>query len=340
MVNVKFLHQPGYIYDLITIFRLHFNKSAKRAFPDVEQYNIITQEFSGIDDDLLIFFFMKDDALCLLSNILLDDIDQKPIQTYDFEQLRDKLSDLDSIKASMIKFYLPHIDNTEDVNINIFHDFIMNSSYPDSVKLRLLTFFIKPQKYIQKLIYQLCETNMVLKKYYEKNYKTILNVQNDFSMVSFLDNMNAIQGKNFSYNENETQYFSVCLLAKETIYSRLSKNITVIGADYKKTLEMLIYQKNEPVLEEFGKTLGDKCRISILQMLNVTEELSTSDIAKNLAVSVNAAFYHLNMMQQNNLLLTRSEGRTVYYRINRYFFINASKSLLKYANQNDKGSDK
>ena len=69
MGKVKFLREPGYIYDLFFLFTLKFNKeycltnfiNYDKSSDDTDYFNKLLNDFPPISDELLLFFYLTDD---------------------------------------------------------------------------------------------------------------------------------------------------------------------------------------------------------------------------------------------------------------------------------------
>lgn len=67
-------------------------------------------------------------------------------------------------------------------------------------------------------------------------------------------------------------------------------------------------------LADFFKLLGDTTRIKILHALFLSE-MCVCDIASLLSVSRSAVSHQLRTLRQADVVRTRKEGKTVYYRL-------------------------
>jgi DNA-binding transcriptional ArsR family regulator len=65
---------------------------------------------------------------------------------------------------------------------------------------------------------------------------------------------------------------------------------------------------------DFFKLLGDTTRIKILHSLFIAE-MCVCDIASLLSVSRSAVSHQLRILRQANVVRTRREGKTIYYRL-------------------------
>ena len=66
----------------------------------------------------------------------------------------------------------------------------------------------------------------------------------------------------------------------------------------------------------FCKALGDETRQRILEILQNEGEKCVSDLVDVFNVSQPTISHHLNFLKQANLVLSRREGKQIYYRAN------------------------
>lgn len=69
------------------------------------------------------------------------------------------------------------------------------------------------------------------------------------------------------------------------------------------------------LLSELFKVFGDSTRIRILRELFDEEELAVSDMAGKLGMTVSAVSHQLKILKTSNLIRSRKEGKTVFYRL-------------------------
>lgn len=69
-------------------------------------------------------------------------------------------------------------------------------------------------------------------------------------------------------------------------------------------------------LTAFCKALSDETRQTILQVLQDEGELCVSDLVERFNFSQPTISHHLNFLKQANLVLSRKEGKQIYYRAN------------------------
>ncbi|RME51462.1 MAG: ArsR family transcriptional regulator [Caldilineae bacterium] len=69
-------------------------------------------------------------------------------------------------------------------------------------------------------------------------------------------------------------------------------------------------------LVAFCKALADETRQRILEILRQEGEQCVSDLVDAFNLSQPTISHHLHFLRQANLVLTRKEGKQVYYRLN------------------------
>jgi len=78
----------------------------------------------------------------------------------------------------------------------------------------------------------------------------------------------------------------------------------------KRSAELEVFE-----LAELFKVFGDSTRIRILYELFEEEELPVSVIAERVSMTVSAVSHQLKTLRTSNLIRSRKEGKTVYYRL-------------------------
>lgn len=341
MATIKFLHQPGYIYDLISLFILRFNKdlwldyyiNQDKSQEDLAYLKSISEEFPITNEELNLFFSADEVKGSFLINKYFFDSAEKTLSEFDFDSLVSEILDTRTFTQRLFDFYLPDTGleaNWEDRGfLSKLIDLLSVSCYTEKTKNSIISFFIMPEKYISLLVTELKDKNEILTRFYQKNYKKIIDTQESFDFDQFTLKTFSINNKAVDCSQFDTAFVSVCLVAKNALDGFYFENscLQIIGFDYAVSLEESLSKKTRFEVDLFGKIISDRNRTEVINMLMETPELSTSDIAKNLGISINAAYYHLDMMSQANMLNIRNEGRTVYYRLNRGYITKALDSV-------------
>ena len=334
MPNIKLIKEPGLIYDLFYTFSLYFNMDyhfAHDLIPgksetDSEFFRKTVQDFSPFSDDLLLFFYLKKNGRGFITSCYFTPYKDAFAADYSFEFLLNKLSDHNQLIANMIDFYFPDISG-EDIlkhknSIVELSKLIDSSDYEELIKRKLYSFFVNPEPVIRKLIYELMSKKVLLEEYYEKNYVSFLEVQNDLSFDSLKNDLSSFYKIEFLEKECESIFVSVCLINKNCFNFMYCKEtpILLLGYDYKESIISYNAQKGLPSLKELGDVLTEQNRIAILDLMLEREEITIKDLERLLGFTGSTAYYHLTMMMRVRMVKARNQGRTVLYSINEKYF--------------------
>ena len=334
MPNIKLIKEPGLIYDLFYTFSLYFNMDyhfAHDLIPgksetDSEFFRKTVQDFSPFSDDLLLFFYLKKNGRGFITSCYFTPYKDAFAADYSFEFLLNKLSDHNQLIANMIDFYFPDISG-EDIlkhknSIVELSKLIDSSDYEELIKRKLYSFFVNPEPVIRKLIYELMSKKVLLEEYYEKNYVSFLEVQNDLSFDSLKNDLSSFYKIEFLEKECESIFVSVCLINKNCFNFMYCKEtpVLLLGYDYKESIIRYNAQKGLPSLKELGDVLTEQNRIAILDLMLEREEITIKDLERLLSFTGSTAYYHLTMMMRVRMVKARNQGRTVLYSINEKYF--------------------
>jgi DNA-binding transcriptional ArsR family regulator len=72
---------------------------------------------------------------------------------------------------------------------------------------------------------------------------------------------------------------------------------------------------------ELMKLAGNSTRLKLLYLLESLTEVSVSDLAELLGVSVSAVSQHLSKLRARGLVNSRRDAQTIYYRLAEHDFI-------------------
>ena len=76
--------------------------------------------------------------------------------------------------------------------------------------------------------------------------------------------------------------------------------------------------------------LNDHTRQSIIMLFQNKKEYCVNDVAKNFTLTRPTISHHLNLMKKSKILLTRKEGKEIYYSLNKGYIIKNLELLLAY----------
>ncbi|ACA98597.1 helix-turn-helix transcriptional regulator [Synechococcus sp. 7002] len=91
---------------------------------------------------------------------------------------------------------------------------------------------------------------------------------------------------------------------------------------------MSLTQDLSLILQGF-KALGDPIRLEILERLRA-QELCVCELCDVLDLKQSKLSFHLKILKESELVLTRQEGRWIYYRLNLAQFIALESYLAEY----------
>ncbi len=345
MSNITFVKQPGFIYDLFSLFTIHFNEeyclknyvNPRKGETDVEYYKTLCDEFSPMSDELILFFNLMDDKKNFMSTYLFEPYCEKlSSDEFNMAFIYDAINDYEYITENLIKYYFRDVDDKTLENCrnsaSALNKLIKNSNYNSDVKSALYSFFIEPEPVIRKLCDELKEKEAQLKQKYSKLNKKIAKVQEkfDFNELSIgLKSAKMHQG-NLTCFENVS--ISFCMFNKNVIKTRYGDKIAIVilGLEYIDTIDYLLIQQETPELDVFGNVLSEINRVYILNLILSKGEVTIKEIEQKFGLTGTNSYYHITLMIKAGMLKTRNQGRTILYSINKNYFRMLCGMLEKY----------
>lgn len=347
MSQIRLLKEPGYIYDLIFIFYLRFNKrlyintldNNERQAETIKYFNDLLDQFSDIPEDLFVFFHALENGRCFIATHYFNSYKEQFTTTFDFKFLQKELLDRERLIRNLLRFYFCDLSEEKleqciNSKLELFSR-IKNSKYSGDEKSKLYEFFIDPEPYLQTLQYELMAKELMLSQYYEKNYQKILEVYNQTTFEMLSEHINGLKDLSFIKENNQKLYTSFCLLRKFCInfFGIQDGVLYLLGYDYLSILDFVKGNNKNPNLQEFGNALCEESRVKILQLLLEREEVTCKDLEKIFSFSGSTAYHHITMMTKIGLVKTRNEGKTILYCLNRKYFDAIIDVLSKFSNR-------
>lgn len=335
MGKVKFLREPGYIFDLFFLFTLKFNKeycltnfiNYNKSSDDTDYYNRLLKDFPEISDELILFFYIKNNGKSLITEYYYEPYKVDFISgKYNLSIIQDALSDYEQVKENLIRFYFMDIDEVTLLecksSILAVNKLIKDSDYSGDLKSALYSFFIEPSSIIRKLSYELMQKELILSQKYDENYKLLNELQQNFNFDILSDGLKNFNNQNGNIDCFDEVYITFCLYNKNCIKTLYFDNesIVILGFDYIDLIEYLIIQNRLPELETFGNAVSETNRIGILDLMLQKGEITIKDLEQEFGFTGTNAYYHLSLMIKAGMLRTRNKGRTVLYSINKSYF--------------------
>lgn len=348
--SIRFLKEPGYTFDLFFIFTLYFNKkyclsrfiNYKKSADDMRFFEKVIEEFGPIPDELLVFFYLKNNPKTFMSTYYFSQYIPRFLDgEYGLATVQAALSNYDQVIDNVLHFYFK--EETEASikqcreSLVAANSLIMKSDYEPRIKSALYAFLIDPVRIIQCLSHELMTKELLLSKQYEKNYQTLTALQEkfDFNVLSKGLKEDAQQSTNL--DDFDGVVVSFCCNNKnhiKTIYYD-DTVLVVLGTDYVDTLQYLQDTKYSPKLNEFGLALAEENRVAILKLIHERGEITIKELEQTLDMAGTNAYYHLSLMIRSGLLKTRNKGRTVLYSVDRHYFEILAKIIQSYSEEKE-----
>lgn len=353
MKNVKFIKEPGYVYDLFFIFALHFNQdhfiaqtiNYNQSSEDTEFYTRIDNDYGNISDELLPFFYIKESGgRCFMATFYHKPYERYFSSAYNLQTVQTALLNHEEVITNLLKFYFMDIEDQElrecKRSLRAVGKMIKSSSYSDKIKTSLYAFFLEPDLVIQKLSYEMMEKSFQLSQHYEKNLRKLSDLQNQLDIDALTEKLKMCKTQTCNLDYFNEIYVTFCLLNKNLIKVSMSDKTIVLflGFDYLNYLEYIIARDDVPELHVFANALAEKNRVEILEMIYRQGEITIRDIEQQMGLTGTNAYYHLSLMIRANMLKTRNQGRTVLYSLNDRYFAVVCDMLSKYADRRGKNS--
>lgn len=79
------------------------------------------------------------------------------------------------------------------------------------------------------------------------------------------------------------------------------------------------------------RALGDAPRLRILRQMAMVDEISVSDLSRQLRISQPLVSWHLRILRQAGLISTRKDGRQVHCRLDRVRLADCQQALQELA---------
>ena len=331
-MEIKYYQNPGFVYDLLFTFSLHFNYdkhiSAYSRFMDKEEaYNYIMsidERFAPYTDDLRLFFSLKDNGRGFMSSCYFTNLSSEELRGLDIKSLLVQLEDHESVVRKLVDFYFPGFTFSDDYTqlLPALSTIIDQSKYDLSVKCDLYSFFVNPDKKIQALIYAIIDKERMLSDYYKEEYSKIIELQgNIISTDDFLDALakhmqidHIISYKAIPFTITLLHRYCIWIHGEETV------DFVLVGYLYDYVLKLGKSVNLEPDIKTFGEILSEPNRLEMLRIIKERGEVSQKDLERNLDLTGPTTYYHLSLMQKAKMLTVRNVGRYVFYSLNKDYF--------------------
>lgn len=335
MNNIKFVRQPGFVFDLFFLFTLHFNKeycltnfiNYSKSSEDTGYYNSVLNDFPPISNDLLLFFYLTEDKNNFMSKFFFEPYkEQFSSESYNISVVQEALSDHERVLENLIKFYFKDIDDNTllecRTSISAMNKLIKESDYNSDIKSALYSFFIEPAPIIRRLSYELMEKEFALTQRYDNSTKRLADLKENFDFELLCNGLKNDKQQRVQLTCFENIYISFCIYNKNVVKNLFCDNsiVVLLGFDYIDTIEYLTKHTRLPELDVFGNAVSEPNRINVLNLILERGEITIKDLEQEFGFTGTNAYYHLSLMIKAGMLKTRNRGRTVLYSINKNYF--------------------
>ena len=241
--------------------------------------------------------------------------------------LCESLSDVDAMFSDMLEYFFPKADRTSLTRSSIpqIAAMIREANLDDRIKNGLYAFFIDPEGTLAVLCDTLREKASVLDRIRAEQEPSIDDRFDTFELDDFL--VRAARVKDFGALPDKL-YLTFCAAAKNTVelIADGTEVTVMLGTDWESALEAMEYKKR-PELDSFGNVISEKHRIEILEIMARNGTVTIRDVEQELGLTGTNAYYHLNLMIKTGMVKTRTVGRTVFYSIDKDYFITVCKMI-------------
>ena len=345
MRKIKFLKEPGYIFDIFFLFTLKFNLeyflangiNYNKANEDTEYYRNVLKDFSPIPDDLRIFFHLSPAKKSFMSYYYFEPyVAQLLYEKYNLRSVLDLLSNEKEVSKKLIKFYFNDIDEKTleecQSSLPALNKLIKESKYSGDIKSALYSYFIDPSPYIRELCYQLMQKDLEMDGKRKKCDLVLDELQREFNFDALSSGFkqNPTQTTNIDFFDDV--FVSFCFYNKNLVKLKFPSRelLLMLGRDYQATVTYFATKTQIPDLEVFGNAISETNRINILMFIAERGEITIKDIEQEFGFTGTNSYYHLSIMIKAGMLKTRNSGRTVLYSINKDYFKSLCSVLGEY----------
>lgn len=342
---VKFVDELGLLRDLLYIYISKFNENQSAdecstviddGEEEIDLRNII-KGFSDIPEELRVFFHINESGNCFLVNYVMN-APEKELETFSADSYKSYLSDCEKTAFALLTFYFPAAKKDpsllEPEYQGELSELISTSNYSDKMKFEFLKFFLSPEKYIRLLMRDMAKKKIEVTDYINSNIAKIEKEKNSFDKMFFSKQLMLSKENTVNIMEFETLYVTFCLVNKRLIMIKPYETyaVVVLGIDYMYYLKSLYTQHDENAanLLMFGKVISEKVRLEMIDMLIRNDEMTNTEMARELSLTPASCYYHTEMMQKTGILKYRTRGREVFFSIAEETFKSYGRLVFSY----------
>lgn len=323
---MKYDQKPGFLVDLFFTFCLDFMKenedgfenfiNPKKRSADMKYFSDCRARFDDAAPELCVFFSIAGKQSFAFTCLFRRAVQQGD---YSVDGLQVRLPNSAVMKEELLRFYLPECAESE-LTVEELTDRIRSLMLDEAVKYHLLSAVLYPEPYYALLFDSLRKREPKLQQVYDERADFVQQAIESADRAFIKEFIS----QRYALKENDPPVNTIVsgmLIDKNAI--RLIQDdarLLLLGYDYVARMKILIGQSIKPDIIKMGKALSEEKRVQILRMLLVEKEITAQQLLTRLKLSMTATHYHLEMLLQAGMLLTRNEGRTIFYSLNRTYF--------------------
>ncbi len=333
-MSMKFEQAPGVFADVLLSLSMHYNQdneesmllfvNPKRRAADLRYYRESLLSFEQPAPEMIPLFALSGDRSYALSVLLKNLCDAGNLSVDGVSAI---LPDANAMALDVLRFYLPRTGKTLPTPAELSASLVKLDT-DDAVKYHLLSMCIDPQRYYDLLLHTLSRRTKEIKPLFTTGKTELRRVRDDVDEVLLKEFLAEQWGA--SEKTLNALTLSITLFARNTLTLLDGPHpLLLIGSDYESRMKTLTGEI-KPDIVLMGKALSEEKRVTILRMLLNEGEITSLKLQRRLKLSMTATHYHLELLQQAGMLLTRNEGRTIYYSLNRSYFEHAPALLEEF----------
>lgn len=335
-MNINYIKEPGFIYDLLTMIILVLNKDSYIAElkrrnhckdEDLLFYENIINQCDKISEDILPFFYIEKNSPCFMSTYYF--MFKKNMISHTVNDLLNELSDTELLKNNLTEYYF----GAANKNNSNYFELIEDTNLNYNLKYRLTRVFSDIPRSSKMVIDYIKKMIPVLDNIYtgfDEIIKEKVNMLNNEKIINSVFSLLKTDTSNIRENMN----ISISIINRYIGFISVWNDILLLllGDGFIDNIDLDKEEDNNINIDlySFGKIISDPTRFKIYELLKENKEIYTSEICERLNMTITSVSYHLNMMVLEKLLKSRNEGRKVFYSINNDYLLSLSNMVLSY----------
>ena len=321
MMKYHYYREPGMFFDLFRVFvmKLNFrpmwmNLVANLGYENEDIQHIVKylKRFKDPKKELIIFFYLRDRNDNSYFSKIFVHIFEFYQEKMDLNSFLQYMEDEKRVCRELCQFYLDEDSDWQDLNRVSKAIEADEKIQNQEVKFHLLSFFIRPQYYLELLQEWFVNYYEVVKQIYEEEAERIQKTLDELDFELIQEGILSRSGK--TIDMQSSLKLSLLLVNKNVVTGFEEYNWHILGCDYMRTLRNEI--NIQVAAAVFGDAVGDRHRVKIMEIILEEGEVSSSELARRLGMAMNSIYYHLDVLQKANLLCCHIQHKAAYYWLN------------------------